>query len=159
MIDMNDLEQIKEHLEKVMLAENVREWMVIVNKGLLGNRRVVYSTDDRSKVKEKFEWYRDTYPNIKFRIMTKSSFRDSYHRFPEYIDDVKKQQLFGDRERKVSYGQSEVKKRYVFSPRTKDVEVDVEEPVEKEIIRTTVIKEPQQQNGYVKTNPVDIKKV
>ena len=44
---MNDLEQIKEHLEKVMLAENVREWMVIVNKGLLGNRRVVYSTDDR----------------------------------------------------------------------------------------------------------------
>ena len=67
--------------------------------------------------------------------------------------------MFGDRERKVSYGQSEVKKRYVFSPRTKDVEVDVEEPVEKEIIRTTVIKEPQQQNGYVKTKPVDIKKV
>lgn len=157
---MDTLEQIKEHLEKVMLAENVREWMVIVNKGLLGNRRVVYSTDDRNKVREKFEWYRDMYPELKFRIMTKSSFRDAYHRFPEYIDERKKEQLFGDKERRIKYGQSEVKKRYVFSPRTKDVEVDVEEPIEKEIIKTTVIKEPQyQHNGFVPTKPISIKKV
>ncbi len=157
---MEVLDQIKEHLEKVMLTENVREWMVIVNRGLLGNKRVVYSTDDKSKVKEKFEWYRDMYPDIKFRIMTKSSFRNSYHRFPEYIDERKRNELFGETERKIRYGKSEVKKRYVFSPDSKDVEVDVEEPVEKEIIKTTVIKEPSiQRNGFVPTRPQEFKKI
>lgn len=157
---MDSIELIEEYLKKVMLTENVREWMIIVNKGLLGNKRVVYSTDKRDKVREKFEWYRDMYPEVRFRIMTKSSFRAAYHRFPEYLTDKKREQLFGTKEREIKYGQNEVKKKYVFSPKSKEVEVSPKAPVEKEIIRT-VIKEPQvsDTDEYVPTRPTRIKRV
>ena len=155
---MDDIELITEHLQNVLLTETVREWMVIVNKGLLGNKRVVYSTDSREKVKERFEWYRDMYPDVRFRIMSKSAFRSSYHRFPEYISDKKRAELFGTDETKVRYGQKHVQKKYIFSPKTKDIRVDGEVPVSREVIRT-IVKEPQQDSPKTMPQPDEIKVV
>lgn len=125
---MIDLDKIESYLKESLLQENVREWMVVVNKGLLGNKRVVYSTDKKDKAKEKYLWYRDMYPDIRFKLMTKTSFRAAYHRFPEYIPDDKKEQLFGVEEKDIKYGQSDVKTRYVYSPKHQKVKVPVKEP-------------------------------
>ena len=153
---MNDIDLIKEHLENVLLNESVREWMVIVNKGLLGNKRVVYSTDSRDKVKEKFNWYRDMYPDVKFRIMTKSAFRASYHRFPEYLTDKKKEELFGEKEVDLRYGVDHVKKKYVFSPKTKEVRLDGRPVVQREVIKT-VVREPKEDKKQSLDQPSEIK--
>ena len=154
---MDDVD-IQEYLENTLLTENVREWMVVVNKGLLGNKRVVYSTDKRDKAKEKFLWYRDMYPDVRFRMMTKSSFRSSYHRFPEYITDKKREELFGKKEKEVKYGQSHVDKKYVYSPTTKDVEVTKSEKpiVIKKIIKQDIIPDSDE---YKPTRPTQIKKI
>lgn len=156
---MGSLDLIISHLEKELLNENVREWMVILNKGLLGNKRVVYSTDKREKAREKFQWYRDMFPDLRFRIMSKSAFRAAYHRFPEYLTDRKREQLFGKKEKEIKYGQHEVEKKYVFSPSSKEIDVKNGRPIEKEVIKT-VIREPEtSEDEYVPTRPTRIKRV
>lgn len=152
-----DTSNIQKYLEDVLLTESVREWMVVINKGLLGNKRVVYSSEKRDKAREKFFWYRDMYPDIRFRLMTKTSFRASYHRFPEYITDKKRDELFGKKEKIVKYGQDDVKKTMVYSPTSKEVKVKEEPIVVKKIIQQDII-EPES-DEYKPTIPTRIKKV
>lgn len=96
MTNFDALENIlREHLESVMLKESVREWMVIVKSGLLQNKRVVYSSDKKSKAEEIYLDYRDRYPDYQFKLMTKTAFRDAYHRFPEYVPEDVKEKMFG----------------------------------------------------------------
>ena len=152
-----DTSNIQKYLEDVLLTESVREWMVVINKGLLGNKRVVYSSEKRDKAREKFFWYRDMYPDIRFRLMTKTSFRASYHRFPEYVTDKKRDELFGKKEKIVKYGKDDVKKTMVYSPTSKEVKVKEEPIVVKKIIQQDII-EPES-DEYKPTIPTRIKKV
>lgn len=133
MINTKDLDKvIREHLESVILNESVREWMIILKSGNYDNKRVIYSTDKKSKAEEVFLDYRDKFPEHQFRVMSKSAFRDIYHRFPEYLPAEIKDKLFSSEEVKINPGFK--KKKYVYDP--EEVEVKVVPTITKEIEKT-----------------------
>lgn len=129
-------DQIKSYLESVALSENVREWMVIVTSGNYNNQRVVYSTDKKDKAEERFYDFRDRYPDHTFRLMTKTSFRNMYHRFPEYMPQETQDKIFGVKEKPILKNLS--REKLVYNPKdvqvvvkptiTKNVQVDVPKP-------------------------------
>ena len=129
-------DQIKSYLESVALSENVREWMVIVTSGNYNNQRVVYSTDKKDKAEERFYDFRDRYPDHTFRLMTKTAFRNMYHRFPEYMPQETQDKIFGVKEKPILKNLN--REKLVYNPKdvqvvvkptiTKNVQVDVPKP-------------------------------
>lgn len=106
---------LMEHLKSSALKESVREWMVIIKSGNYGNKRVVYSTDKKQKADEVFLDYRDKYPEYVFRVMTKSAFRDMFHRFPEYLPNHIKDKLF-KKEDEIEINPDFKKPNYIYDP-------------------------------------------
>lgn len=144
---------LKEYLEEKMLFESVREYLVILNKGLLGNKRVLYSTDSKEKAKEKFLWYRDMYPELRFKMTTKSFFRSMYHRFPEYISDAERQKIFKRKEVEVKYGQDSTRRRFVYSPKDKVSFVKDPHAEKVKIIKQVVYDKQKNSDDYTPTKP------
>lgn len=126
---MDIKEKVRLYLESVALSENVREWMVIVSSGHYDNKRVVYSTDKKDKAEERFYDFRDRYPDITFRLITKTSFRNMYHRFPEYMPQDIQDKIFGVSEKEILKPLS--RDRLVYNP--KDVKVVVNPVVTKDV--------------------------
>lgn len=123
---------LREHLESVMLKESVREWMVIVKSGLLQNKRVVYSSDKKSKAEEIYLDYRDRYPDYQFKVMTKTAFRDAYHRFPEYVPEDVKEKMFG-KEKKTKINPDFKKDVLVYDPEDVQVRVHPKVTIDQEV--------------------------
>lgn len=123
---------LREHLESVMLKESVREWMVIVKSGLLQNKRVVYSSDKKSKAEEIYLDYRDRYPDYQFKVMTKTAFRDAYHRFPEYVPEDVKEKMFG-KEKKIKINPDFKKDILVYDPEDVQVRVHPKVTIDQEV--------------------------
>lgn len=123
---------LREHLESVMLKESVREWMVIVKSGLLQNKRVVYSSDKKSKAEEIYLDYRDRYPDYQFKVMTKTAFRDAYHRFPEYVPEDVQEKMFG-KEKKTKINPDFKKDILVYDPEDVQVRVHPKVTIDQEV--------------------------
>lgn len=123
---------LREHLESVMLKESVREWMVIVKSGLLQNKRVVYSSDKKSKAEEIYLDYRDRYPDYQFKVMTKTAFRDTYHRFPEYVPEDVQEKMFG-KEKKIKINPDFKKDILVYDPEDVQVRVHPKVTIDQEV--------------------------
>lgn len=123
---------LREHLESVMLKESVREWMVIVKSGLLQNKRVVYSSDKKSKAEEIYLDYRDRYPDYQFKVMTKTAFRDAYHRFPEYVPEDVQEKMFG-KEKKTKINPNFKKDILVYDPEDVQVRVHPKVTIDQEV--------------------------
>ena len=123
---------LREHLESVMLKESVREWMVIVKSGLLQNKRVVYSSDKKSKAEEIYLDYRDRYPDYQFKVMTKTAFRDTYHRFPEYVPEDVQEKMFG-KEKKTKINPDFKKDILVYDPEDVQVRVHPKVTIDQEV--------------------------
>lgn len=125
---------LTEHLQSIALRESVREWMVIIKSGNYGNKRVLYSTDKKNKADEVFLDYRDRYPEHKFRVMTKTSFRDLFHRFPEYMPNHIKDKIF-KKDDEIEINPDFQKTNYVYDPEEVEVHVhkryDTTEPPKK----------------------------